>query len=292
MYELISAGKNTYYMDCPSKVGFCTFNENDVFLIDSGNDKDAAKKALKHIESNNWNLKFVINTHSHADHIGGNAFLHEKTGCELYASGIDVCFSVYPILESSLIFGANPLPCYRNKFLLAKESPVKDISLINLPDGVEICHLPGHSFDMIAVKTPDDVWFCADAVASEATLEKYHISFMYDVKAYFDSLDRLNSLKGSLFIPSHAAPCKSITELVKINTDKTIYIASLICEICKDGLAFDDILKCLFDIFNLCLDASQYALSGSTVRSYLSYLEESGRLSHEIRENKLIWISL
>lgn len=291
MYELIPVGEHSFYMDCPSKVGFCTFNENDVFLIDSGNDKDAAKKALKHIEANGWNLKFVINTHSHADHIGGNAFLHEKTSCGLYASGIDVCFSVYPVLESSLIYGANPLPCYRNKFLLAKESPVKDISSLDLPKGVEICHLPGHSFDMIAVKTPDDIWFCADAVAGEATLEKYHISFMYDVKAYLESVQKLCSLEGRLFVPSHAASCEDIGALAKINTEKVEYIANLLCTICKEGVPFDDILKGVFDSFGLTLDASQYALSGSTLRSYLSYLEESGRLAHEIRDNKLVWIS-
>ena len=292
MYELISVGEHSYYMDCPSKVGFCTFNENDVFLIDSGNDKDAAKKALKHIEANGWNLKFVINTHSHADHIGGNAFLYEKTGCELYASGIDVCFSVYPILESSLIYGANPLPCYRNKFLLAKESPVKDISSLVLPEGVEICHLPGHSFDMIAVKTQDGVWFCADAVASEATLEKYHISFMYDVKAYLESVEKLCGLEGKLFVPSHAAPCEDISGLAKVNTEKVEYIAALLCTLCKDGLTFDEILKGVFDNFGLVLDASQYALSGSTLRSYLSYLEDSGRLNHEVRDNKLYWTAL
>lgn len=292
MYELISVGEHSYYMDCPSKVGFCTFNDNDVFLIDSGNDKDAAKKALKHIEAKGWKLKFVINTHSHADHIGGNAFIHEKTGCELYASGIDVCFSVYPVLESSFIYGANPLPCYRNKFLLAKESPVKDISSLELPSDVEICHLPGHSFDMIAVKTPDDVWFCADALASEATLEKYHISFMYDVKAYLESVEKLCGLKGRLFVPSHAEACEDIRTLAKVNTEKVEYIASLLCTLCKDGLSFDDILKGVFDSFGLCLDATQYALSGSTLRSYLSYLEESGRLYHEVRDNKLVWTAL
>lgn len=292
MYELVPVGEHTFYMDCPSKVGFCTFDGNDVFLIDSGNDKDAAKKALRHVENNGWNLKFVINTHSHADHIGGNAYLHEKTGCELYASGIDVCFSVHPILESSLIYGAYPLPCYKNKFLLAKESPVKDISCLTLPCGVEICHLPGHSFDMIALKTPDDVWFCADAVSSEATLEKYPISYVYNVKEYLESAEKLCRLEGKLFVPSHADAACDISTLVKVNTDKVCCIAELLCELCNDGLAFDEILKAVFDRFGLTLDASQYALSGSTLRSYLSYLEESGRLAHEIRDNRLVWRTL
>ena len=292
MYELIPVGEHTFYMDCPSKVGFCVYEGNNVFMIDSGNDKDAAKKALKHIESNGWNLKFVINTHSHADHIGGNAFLHEKTGCELYASGIDVCFSVHPILEASLLYGASPLHCLKNKFLLAKESCVKDISEKILPQGVEICHLPGHSFDMIAVKTPDGVWFCADAVASASTLEKYHISYAYNIKDYLESIDKLCTLEGKLFVPSHAEVCEDVSGLAAINRKKTESVADLVCRICAEPNAFDDILKKVFDSFGLKLDASQYALSGSTLRSYLSYLEDSGRLIHEIADNKLVWKAL
>ena len=292
MYELIPVGEHTFYMDCPSKVGFCVYEGNNVFMIDSGNDKDAAKKALKHIESNGWNLKFVINTHSHADHIGGNSFLHEKTGCELYASGIDVCFSVYPILESSLLYGASPLPCLKNKFLLAKESCVKDISKKTLPEGVEICHLPGHSFDMIAVKTPDGVWFCADAVASASTLEKYHISYVYNIKDYLESIDKLCTLEGKLFVPSHAEPCGDIFALAELNREKTESVAELVCRICTEQSAFDDILKKVFDAFGMTLDAIQYALSGSTLRSYLSYLEDSGRIIHEISDNKLVWKAL
>ena len=44
-------------------------SENEVYLIDSGNDKEAAKKALKIAGQNGWRIKDIINTHSNADHI-------------------------------------------------------------------------------------------------------------------------------------------------------------------------------------------------------------------------------
>lgn len=75
MYELIQVGTHTYYMDCPTKVGFYTSDDRHVVLIDSGSDKDAAKKAKKILDAHNWELSMILNTHSHADHIGGNQFL-------------------------------------------------------------------------------------------------------------------------------------------------------------------------------------------------------------------------
>ena len=72
MYELIQAGERTYYIDCPSKIGIYRINDEKVCLIDSGNDKDAGKKVLKILSANGWRPEMILNTHSHADHVGGN----------------------------------------------------------------------------------------------------------------------------------------------------------------------------------------------------------------------------
>lgn len=75
MYELIQLTEHDYYIDCPAKIGLVKAADDEVFLIDSGNDKDAGKKIYRILESNKWKLKAIFNTHSHADHIGGNRFL-------------------------------------------------------------------------------------------------------------------------------------------------------------------------------------------------------------------------
>lgn len=45
MYELHQVGSRTYYMEAPAKVGVYLLPDNGVLLIDSGSDKDAAKKS-------------------------------------------------------------------------------------------------------------------------------------------------------------------------------------------------------------------------------------------------------
>ena len=44
MYELIRAGERSYYIECPAKIGVYLAGEGGVYLIDSGNDKDAGRK--------------------------------------------------------------------------------------------------------------------------------------------------------------------------------------------------------------------------------------------------------
>ena len=44
MYELVQVGPRSYYINAPVKIGLYLAQENQVYLIDSGNDKDAGRK--------------------------------------------------------------------------------------------------------------------------------------------------------------------------------------------------------------------------------------------------------
>ena len=54
-------------------------------------------------------------------------------------------------------------------------------------------------------------------------------------------------------------------------------------------MTFDSILQRLFTDYQLTMTFEQHALVGSTVRSYLTWLKEEGRLQAEIDNNKLLW---
>ncbi len=45
MYELTQASGGCYYIESPAKIGIVRLCENEACLIDSGNDKDAGKRA-------------------------------------------------------------------------------------------------------------------------------------------------------------------------------------------------------------------------------------------------------
>ena len=291
MYELIQAGENTFYIDCPTKLGVFRTSQG-AYLIDSGNSKDAGKRARQMLDANGWPLLGILNTHSHADHIGGNRFLQDRTGCRIFAHGIEGAFTEHPILEPAFLCGGCPCRDLRHKLLLAQESRVSPFTDPGFPSQIEVIPLPGHSFDMVGFRTPDNVVFLADCVASQATLSKYAVSFLYDVDAYLNTLDYVEAMEAALFVPSHAEAAGDIRELVRYNRAKVHEVAARLLEICREPLPFEQILSQLFQFCGLTMSFEQYALVGSTVRSYLAWLRDSGRMEVGIRENLLLWRSV
>ncbi len=292
MYELVQLSDNSFYIQSPAKIGLIKLGGNDVCLIDSGNDKDAGRKVRKILEENGWNLTAIYNTHSNADHIGGNKYLQSQSGCEIYAPGIECDFTRHPILEPAFLYGGYPCKDLRHKFLLAAESDAKPLTKDVLPAGFEIIDLPGHFFNMVGFRTPDNVVFLADCLSSKETLDKYQIGFIYDVSAYLQTLETVKNLKAKMFVPSHAAPTEDITDLAQYNIDKVNEIADIIITICKEPTNFETLLSRLFDKFSLTMNFEQHALVGSTVRSYLSWLKDSGRITAEFNNNMLYWKSI
>lgn len=288
MYELIQVAPHTYYIQSPAKIGVIETSDGHVVLIDSGNDKEAGRKVRQHLDRQGWTLDAIYNTHSNADHIGGNAYLAKQTGCALYAPGIEAAFTQHPILEPALLYGGYPMKALRHKFLLAQESDAQPLTPEHLPAGFELIPLPGHFFDMIGLRTPDDVVFLADCLSSQVTLDKYQISYVYDVAAYLDTLERVKEMHAALFVPAHADATEDIAPLAQYNIDKVNEIAGHILDFCAAPHTFEEVLQHLFTSYDLAMTFEQYALVGSTVRNYLSWLLDSERLSATFTDNRLL----
>lgn len=289
MYELHQVGDRTYYIDCPAKIGIFLANDTDAYLIDSGNDKDAAKKVRKILDENNWRLAAILNTHSNADHIGGNQYLQQQTGCRVFAGGIEKAFTEHPILEPSFLYGGYPCKELCHKFLLAKSSEVTDFSDAYFPKEIEIIPLKGHFFDMVGFRTPDGVVFLADCLSSRETLDKYRIGFIYDVAEYLKTLEFVKTIEAKTFVPSHAPAADDISELADYNIQVVNEVAEKIIEICEEPICFENILRRLFNDYGLKMNFEQYVLVGSTVRSYLSWLYDTGRFAVEFEGNAMLW---
>lgn len=289
MYELIQASGSSYYIQSPAKIGLVRLGGEEVCLIDSGNDKDAGRKVRQLLDANHWRLTAIYNTHSHADHIGGNQYLQGQTGCKIYAPGIDCAFTRHPVLEPAFLYGGYPCGDLRHKFLMAKESGAEYLTADVLPEGFELIPLPGHCFDMAGFRTPDGVVYLADCLSSRETLEKYQIGFLYDVAAYLKTLELVKGMSAKLFVPAHAAATEEIASLAQYNIDKVYEIGEKILALCGEPICFEAILQRLFAAYGLTMNFEQYVLVGSTVRSYLAWLKDAGRLAARFEDNMLLW---
>ena len=91
MFELVQVNEKTYYIESPAKIGVYVADGTDVYLIDSGNDKDAGRKIRKLLDENNI------------------AVLHFV----LLAAGFDNCVHSSPAFTLVSLFpgGQTPLKC-------------------------------------------------------------------------------------------------------------------------------------------------------------------------------------
>ena len=90
-------------------------------------DPGEAYPIMNYIEKNQINLKYILNTHHHSDHIGGNLFLKEKYNCQIIGFEGD----------------KNRIP--KIDILLKDNEIWKDDSF-----EAKIFHLPGHTLGHIA----------------------------------------------------------------------------------------------------------------------------------------------
>lgn len=289
MYELVQLSPSCFYINCPAKIGLYRAAENEVYLIDSGSDKDAGRKVRQILDKNGWKLRGILVTHSNADHIGGCRYLQNQTGCRVFAGGIEAAITRHPILEPAFLYGGYPFKELHHKFLMAQESEVTPFDHPDFPQEIKIIPLPGHFFDMVGFAMPDGTVFLADCISSRETLEKYAVSFIYDVQAYLDTLDMVENMQAPVFVPAHAEPGADLRALIDVNRRKVHEIASVILEACREGMIFEQLLARVFDHYGLAMSVQQYVLVGSTIKSYLAWLKDGGRMNLEIRDNLLIW---
>ena len=127
-----------------------TTKNKDTFIIDPGDDADTIRQFIK---DQKLKVHFIINTHSHVDHIRANCEL----GYPIYIHELDA-----PALE-------NPSKNYSTMLLggfkacqVAKK--LRDGEGIKIDDlDIEIMHTPGHSAGGICLKV-DQVVFTGDTL--------------------------------------------------------------------------------------------------------------------------------
>lgn len=293
-YSLKHLKGQSYYIPGRVNLGLYSAQEG-AWLIDSGADESSGRAIYRLFQREGLSLKGIINTHSNADHVGGNEYLQKKTDCSIITTEKEALITRYPEIEPLLLWSAFPFKELRNKFLQAKPSSVTSCCSNNGMIGstsLMAFPLPGHFIDMIGIRSPDDVCYIADSLFSEEIIEKYHLFFTYDVAATLRTLDFLDGLEAAWYVPCHAPASENIRDLIKINRQSILEIGGRILEGCSNTpLSREDILALLCSIYSIELNPTQYVLNLATVSAHITFLVENGSLEPIAREGRLYWIT-
>lgn len=110
---------NTYYINSVTNSGIFVFKNKNCLIIDTGSNNSDAKKIEDILVKNSLHPKYIINTHNHLDHCGGNIYFQKNyPGCLVYTSLKEKLF-----MENQEIQGA----------ILSSSTPIKGIDISNKP---------------------------------------------------------------------------------------------------------------------------------------------------------------
>lgn len=292
-YKLVHIIGNSYMLEGAVNLGVYHRGKGKCTLIDSGIDDDVGKRAINILKEEGMEIDSIINTHSHADHIGGNAIIQKRLDCEIYASKIEAAIIENPILEPFYLFSAAPPSFLQNKFLMAKPSKVtKVVREGNLDiegSKFEIINLPGHSLEHIGVVTLDGVFYSGDAYFSKDIIEKHGFPFFQDIDDALKTLEYLNNIKYPFYVPCHGMLDYNIEELIKLNMKAINDAIDLILENLDQPKSTEELSQIIFRHYKINQNSEQYYLTRATLSAYLAYLNNKGNIECQFFEEQLKW---
>ena len=145
-------------------------------LIDTGFARNTAKilEGIRSTGQSPEEVRHILLTHAHPDHIGGAAALQKRTGAQIYAHGADA-----PIIEAGGPFRPmRAAPGLRNRIVVAVLNKVsghvapahvdhllQDGVAVPFDDDLVAIHVPGHCAGQVALRwnKGGGVLFAADA---------------------------------------------------------------------------------------------------------------------------------
>lgn len=274
-------------------------------VVDTGIDKETGRALRKALDGAGLALRAIVNTHHHADHVGGNAFLlRAYPEARVYAPPLEAALIRFPLLEPIYLSGgARPPAALRNKFVLAPGSPVHhELGAAPLEPGarlpievggvaLELVGLPGHSLAQVGVLV-DGVCIAADGLFGAGVLAKHGVPYAHDIAAQLASLDALAQLDAAWVLPGHGAliaRAELAAELAANRAAVERATALVAAALAEPGALGDVTARVLAALDHSPGAAPQLAIFSGAVAAHLALLEQQGRAQLNVENGRLIW---
>ena len=295
--NLTPLADNAYHLRAGSNAGLLV-QDGRALLVDTGLDRDAARRILKHVAALNVELAGVLITHAHADHFGGAGEIKRRAGAPVLAPAFEAAVVENPALEPVYLFaGAQPTRELQGKFILAQPCELDGLLLPGRQTlfgfDVDVIPAPGHAHNQVMIGWPEArVCFAADAFFPPEVLDKYGIPFYVDIDQTLATLESLPGLPYSLFAQGHgdAYDRSGLEDVLDYNMRRIESIRELVYDALDSPNDDSAVLKSVADAMGLRIEQPAiYYLTRTTIHACLNSLRQAGRADVALDANRLLW---
>jgi metallo-beta-lactamase class B len=192
-----------FYIGTLTACAYLVATDDGHVLVDSGEAKDAelVVENIRKLGFDPADVKLILNTHWHNDHVEGNARLVELSGAEVCAHRLDA-----EIMESGLFRGEKRLEPSR------VDRKLEDGDVVSLGGlDFEFLHTPGQSPGAVVIRVTVDgpqgtcrVLFSGDSTGFKSAPEIFELYGYPGVcEQYRGTIARLRELDLDLFLGGH-----------------------------------------------------------------------------------------
>jgi glyoxylase-like metal-dependent hydrolase (beta-lactamase superfamily II) len=295
--DLVQLAPGAYHLRAGSNAGLLV-QDGRALLVDTGLDRDSARRILKHVAALDVALAGVLVTHAHADHFGGAGEIRRRTSAPVLAPAFEAAVIENPLLEPIYLFaGAQPPDELRGKFILAQGCQVDGLlepgrqALLGFD--VEVIPAPGHAHNQVMIGWPQaGVCFAADAFFPPQVLDKYGIPFYVEIDQALATLAALPGLPYQVFAQGHgdAHNRSALEEALDYNISRIRAIRDLtlaaLAEPSDDSQVLARVASALGQNIQ---QPAIYYLSRTTIHACLNSLRHAGQIDLVLENNSLLW---
>ena len=281
-------GDDTFCYRAATNIGFCRG------LVIEGGDKKHSVPAAESMADAGLQPKWLLNTHAHPDHFGGD-HLFTALGAELLATREQKPDIEQDELGSLFSYGAVTSQREYTAPEHMKARPL-DVDHIIRPgildlDGARFTleeHF-GHNNDQISITTPDGVAFLGDILTPEKTLQFFKLIQIISVKDALADIDAVEHMDAKLFVPAHGDAIDDPVRLCALNRARIMEIIGIALDSCAEPLCKEQVVARVLSRLGVANPQfGNFFMTRVTVGAVLAYLVDENLVDPFIDENCLL----
>lgn len=281
------------YFDSPTTSAIIRLSEDEACIVDTGINFESGRKIFAALKREGLKPIAIINSHSHADHYGGNSFFLKKGDIEVYFPAGEASIGRFPIWEPFYLYGGLPPKELKVPFLMPEKTSISQeispgkLKLTNTD--INIVDLSGHSLFQIGIEV-DGFLYAADSLFSPDLWEKHSFIYYADFASSLETIKKIKGMNLKGIILSHRGYFENVKEITAYNEQKLTRLFEAVLNEVKDGLSTDEILMKSAEKFAVNLtNLPSYFLARQTVLSILTFAKEKDMVNFFISEKGISW---